>query len=407
MISNNSDSCPPPKLTLINSKQLTFKQVSNEEGTLESFESKVEDYCFEHAIAVSKIEQSEENHINSLPIKKRKQYKKRRWKGRSYGHKIIVYTGYLLQCYHFAFSLQGKPINPAKATLAKEVGICIRTLDKALKALVEMDYLAWTSGRKTWETNTYHIHEAYRGKPMKRPYGFKIPRAIYLKMQWMLKKKKFKALWNSIYEHIQDDIADHIQRINRFNTNFLRLDSKINLKTTTDPPKERKKPPNWHLFSKYNLHYRDQWAISRYSESALRQAIDDLDFYLSEGHEVRNIAAYLVSRCKAHQASHELAEGKKNMSPVDWLKGFLTSLKSKLNFITGIEERKDSRINVNFREHKTKPEKSMLNIYQKVNGCWIDKTIPLDRPDFAYFTETYLENALKTLRFTKMAENAF
>ena len=125
------------------------------------------------------------------------------------------------------------------------------------------------SGRKTWETNTYHIHEAYRGKPMKRPYDFKIPRAIYLKIQWMLKKKKFKALWNSIYEHIQDDIADHIQRINRFNTNFLRLDSKINLKTTTDPPKERQKSPNCHLFSKYNLHYRDQWAISRYSESSL------------------------------------------------------------------------------------------------------------------------------------------
>jgi len=226
-------------------------------------------------------------------------------------------------------------------------------------------------------------------------------------MQWMLKKKKFKALWNSIYEHIQDDIADHIQRINNLNTNFLRLDSKINLKTSTDPPKKRKKPPNWHLFSKYNLHYRDQWAISRYSESALRQAIDDLEFYLSEGHEVRNVAAYLTSRCKAHQASHELAEGKKTMSPVDWLKGFLTSLKSKLNFITGVEERQDEKINVNFREHKTEPKKSMLNIYQKVNGCWIDKTIPLDRPDFAYFTETYLENALKTLRFTKMAENAF
>lgn len=73
---------------------------------------------------------------------------------------------------------------------------------------------------------------------MKRPYDFKIPRVIYLKMQWMLKKKRFKALWSSIYEHILDDIADHIQRINRFNTNFFRLDSKINLKTTTDPPKE-------------------------------------------------------------------------------------------------------------------------------------------------------------------------
>lgn len=63
MIDNIRDKNLVSSNTLINSKQLTFTQVPNEEGTLESFESKVEKYCFEHAIAVSKIEQSEENHM--------------------------------------------------------------------------------------------------------------------------------------------------------------------------------------------------------------------------------------------------------------------------------------------------------------------------------------------------------
>jgi hypothetical protein len=72
------------------------------------------EYCIRNPVAAAKLAKSEADHINSLPIiKKRKNYKKRRWKGHSYGVNLILHTAYLIQAYHFAFGVEGKPINPS------------------------------------------------------------------------------------------------------------------------------------------------------------------------------------------------------------------------------------------------------------------------------------------------------
>ena len=163
---------------------------------------KIVDYCIKHPRLIEKLEKIEADHINSLPFKKRKKYKKRRWRGHGYGIQAILHVAYLIQGYHFAYGVEGKPINPSKATLAKEVGICVRTLDKALKILRAMGVVSWKSGKKTWETNTYYLADCYKKTPMRKPADFKHPRHLWLKQQYLIKKKKLKEFTRVLYEHL-------------------------------------------------------------------------------------------------------------------------------------------------------------------------------------------------------------
>ncbi|MCB1115642.1 MAG: hypothetical protein KDK71_04145, partial [Chlamydiia bacterium] len=109
----------------------------------EDFQEKVQEFFDSYPEKLADLESS----ISEDKV--RKKYKARRWSGHSYGVNLITHSAYLFQSYHFSYGVEGKLIRPSKKTLAKELGICIRTLDKALKILKEMEVISWKSGKQT------------------------------------------------------------------------------------------------------------------------------------------------------------------------------------------------------------------------------------------------------------------
>ena len=155
-------------------------------------------------------EKDEREHFDNLNYRQKAKYKKRRWAGHGYGLKPVLHVAYLFQGYHLAYGVEGKRINPSKKRLAREIGISIRTLDKALKILKLLGIIDWVSGKKTWETNTYFLADCYKTTPMRRPDDFDYPKHLRWKIQRHIKIKKLKEFTRVLYEHFLKDIADHL-----------------------------------------------------------------------------------------------------------------------------------------------------------------------------------------------------
>ena len=360
----------------------------------EDFQEKVQEFFDSYPEKLADLESS----ISEDKV--RKKYKARRWSGHSYGVNLITHSAYLFQSYHFSYGVEGKLIRPSKATLAKELGICIRTLDKALKILREMGVISWKSGKRTWETNTYYLADAYKSTPMRKPEGFIHPRHLWLKIQYLIKKQKLKEFTRTLYEHIiLGDIADYLLRRNKYIRTSQEESGKNNLKSSKDPPKPREKPPNWHLLKNLNLNFKDQWVLSRYSEHILRLAIDDLSAYKSWNKDVENTAAFLVSRCKEHKKKTESKNEKSDPSDIkEWLTSYFKSRRNRFVFVS--EKNQIDLATIDFRPfiqllwHKQDIKKSILKIYQKVQGTWVDKVFDFRRPNLSEAIETYLERSI-------------
>ncbi len=370
------------------------------EGEQDLYE-KIAEFCAKNPNLQEALEKSESDYFKTLNVKQRKKYKKRRWRGHSYGVRLIIHVAYLLQVYYFAFGLEGKPVNPSKAVLAKQVGICERTLDKALKVLKAMGFLTWKSGKKTYETNIYYIADCYKTTPLRRPEDFEIPRKLWLKQQYLIKKQKFKEFTRTLYEHSLRDIADHLRcREKLERTSFERM-IKNSFKASKDPPKKRKRPILGHLLKEFSFSFKDQAILSCYGESVLRAAIDDLRAYESWVKVINNKAALLVSRCKVHK--EKLKAKEKAATPEDvknWIVNYFKSHSGKLNFISSKDEldlaTTEVKPFIDLKFHKEEFKKSVLKVFQKVHGTWIDKIFTFDRPDLVEAIENYLENSLKT-----------
>ena len=78
----------------------------------------------------------------------------------------------------------------------------------------------------------------------------------------------------------------------------------------------------------------------------------------------------------------------------------LKSLSGKLNFISSKDEldlaTTEVKPFIDLKFHKEEFKKSVLKVFQKVHGTWIDKIFTFDRPDLVEAIESYLENSLKT-----------
>ena len=374
------------------SKSQTFcKLVKKSPG---DFQEKIEEFFAKHPDRLFDLETP-----ISLEDKKRQKYKNRRWIGRSYGINLITHTAYLFQAYHFAYGVEEKPIRPSKATLAKEIGISVRTLDKALKILEDMGMISWKSGKQTWETNIYYLEDAYKTTPMRKPQDFKHPRHLWLKQQYLIKKQKLKEFTRTLYEHLLEDIADHLLCRNKKIRTSQERSSKNVIKSSKDPPKTYKRPPSWHILRDLKLNFKDQWILSRYSEHLLRTAIDDLHAYQSWDKTVVNVAAFLMSRCKKHQEKRD--SRKQKAKPIDikkWLISYFKATRKRFVFVNDINQIDQStnepRPFIQLLWHKQDIQKSVLKIYQKVQGSWIDKVFNFDRPNLAEAIESYLENLI-------------
>lgn len=401
---SNYPQSPVPSETIC---QPESHQLIKKELTSINLEEKITKYFIEHPEKLEEISEAQKKGEKNLTIKERKKYKKRRWGGHSYGYKVTLCLGYIIQAYWFAYGIHGRDIYPSKATLAEELGVCIRTLDKALKALKEMGVVTWISGKSTFTTNIYCLAEAYKTTPMSHP-GLEVecPRHLWLKIQNNLKNQKLKSWWPTIYEHILKDIADHMLRIYNFIRTSIKKNSKNSFKSSKDPPKERQKPPNWEIMRSLHLNFKDQNVLGGYSEAVLRLAIDDMDAYENWGKVINNKGAFLMSRCKVHEK--EMKAKQENAQPSDikeWLSSYFKAHLSSFQFINdeiGLDRSTtDSRPFIALKFHKEDFKRSILKVFQKVRGSWVDKIFNFDRPDLYTDIKTYLESSLQELRFSK------
>ena len=363
-----------------------------------SLEEKISEYFQNHPEKLTDIEES----LNEKSSKKNRCYKHRRWSGHSYGIDLITHTAYLFQAYHFAYGVEGKPIRPSKKTLAKELGICIRTLDKALKVLRSMGVVDWKSGKTSWETNIYYLSDAYKSTPMRKPSDFVHPRHLWLKQQYLIKKQILKEFTRTIYEHLLGDIADHLlRREKKLRTSKEKIE-KNDLKQGTDPPKARKMPPNWHLLKDLELHFKDLWVLSRYSERLLRAAISDLQSYQSWGKSVENVAAFLVSRCKDHEKQNEIKRSTSNIIDFkEWLTSYFKERRTRFLFIIDMNQidrsKTEHRPFIHLMWHKGDFKQSVLKVFQKIEGAWIEKVFKFDRSNLVESIQSYLEKSLQNV----------
>ena len=266
-----------------------------------------------------------------------------------------------------------------------------------------MEVISWKSGKKTWETNTYYLADVYKSTPMRKPQGFKHPKHLWLKQQYLIKKQKLKEFTRTLFEHLLGDIADYLLRKNKNIRTSSKKECRNNFKSSKDPPKSTKFPTNWHILKDLSLNFKDQWILSRHSEHLLRAAINDLRFYQSLNKKVKNVAAFLMSRC--HEHGRQVKSQKKNINTInikEWLSSYFKSRRTRFLFIYESQQldrtKNESRPIIHLLWHKQEIQKSILKVYQKVQGVWIDKVFKFDRPNLIEAIGSYLEDSIRNIQ---------
>ncbi len=298
------------------------------------------------------------------------------------------------------FNIAYIKVDSSRQTIASIAGVHRNTFDNHKRELKAMGYLDWKSGKKTYETNTYFLPEHVSNQHLLRPKDFSIPWWLWDKIEKILKKLN----WNDqqiFYLQFVKDLVHHIL----FENGSLRTSLDENeKKSSKDPPKTRAGPKKtilWQLLKPFDLPFKEKVILSSYGEGPLRAAISDLQSYSGK---VKNVVAFLISRCKTVKAKFEdmakevYASAEEN---VQWLKKYLSKdfIKKKCHFYNNPDEidrsTKSKKPYVRFLTHKTDAEKSKLIIEQKVNGHWTDKTIELTREKFRTAVMETFEMAFK------------
>ena len=311
------------------------------------------------------------------------------------------HLAYLMQEYNIAYD---GDIFPAIQRLAEELQVSKRIIDRTLKNLKSAEDLYVQSGKKNWTTNQYSVPIKYQKTPLIAPPDYIRPKILH----WILSRKFSKAKcpklkrWIGKHFRRQKKQFAHysFQEVKNLRTSIENV-IKNSFKTSKDPPKKRKRPILGHLLKEFSFSFKDQAILSCYGESVLRAAIDDLRAYEAWGKVIYNKAALLVSRCKVRKEKFKAKE--KAAAPEDiknWIVNYLKSLSGKLNFISSKDEldlaTSEVKPFIDLKFHKEEFKKSVLKVFQKVNGTWIDKIFYFDRPDLVEAIESYLENSLKT-----------
>ena len=337
--------------------------------------------------------------LDREPLKTK--YKQRRWAGHSYKHYVEQHLLHLIQEYQIAYD----QVYVSRETLAKEIGICMKRLDKAIKRLQEWGAITVISGKANYTSNIYILSGGYDKIPTREPEGYKRPRHIHFVIARKLLKEKCVEFKQWVYEHILKDITHHLILKVKLIRSYEKKGGEF-LEKESDPPKGKGRLSCWHLLSAFKLSYKEKAILSSFGEASLRPAINDLHFFEKKGKKVNNKIALLISRCKHHKAKlHERFEAEQPCTPeesLEWLKKQLQAMKGKLGFIQseGDLDRSTTKSKpfVMLRQHLKSVESSIFRIYQKVRGVWIDKEFTFARPDFKTAVLDHFEQSFKDAR---------
>ena len=171
--------------------------------------------------------------------------------------------------------------------------------------------------------------------------------------------------------------------------------SKKNFKKSKDPPRSRSKPLLWKLLKEFKFTKKDNFILSSYGEASLRAALEDYKFYLSLRKRIDNPVAFLISRCKYHRKKLTLEPQKtlEQKFKEFMKKAILLHEKGTVKFIQKEFQPKNSdrdKIYIRVREHKKNAEKSILYLWKRVNGYWVDKRIAFKHECFEELVEPFL-----------------
>ena len=321
------------------------------------------------------------------------------WPGHAYDGRTERNVLFSLQMYEIAYD--GK-IKVSMKQLAKELGVHINTLEKALKNLRKWGLISWQSGKPAWKPNYYFIHEKGHQTlaTMGRPTGYKLKGKLWFALQGKIKKQGYlrrQEIFRKI-RNLRDNVDDLLRR-----WIFLRTqEEKKASKGSKDPPKTRAGPQKtiyWQLLKPFNFTFKEKVILSSYGEAPLRTAINDLETYTGK---IFNPIAFLIGRCKASKAKladlaqEVFATPEENL---DWLKGYLSkaSTTKKCKFVSSAREinraTKSKAPYLRLMIHTSDAKLSKLIVEQKVSGHWIDKVIELSREKFRTAVMATLEMA--------------
>ena len=290
-------------------------------------------------------------------------------------------------------------VYPSRQTIAKHLNISIRRVDKALKNLVRDGDVHIKSGKGDYTTNTYYIDMKYQKNPLMNPSDYEHPFVIRCILNKKIKKAKCRALKKWIKKHFRREKKEFahqsFQDIKQIRTCLLNSNKKF-LRKSKDPPKSRGRPLFMGLLKEFKFQMKDNFILSHYGEAPLRAALDDYRFYLLQGKEIDNSMALICSRCKHHRKRLGMEPVK---TPAQKFKGFVKRAKSMCEkgiatFIQKedqIDHMNHDKVYIKLLKHKKTPEKSILYLWKRVNGYWVDKCIAFSNERFEELVEPFLK----------------
>ena len=307
---------------------------------------------------------------------------------------------YVIYCIH----LSTEHVCPAQATLGDLVGINRDTCRSRLRMLVDLGWLSEWEFR-FYQTCIYKLPKgnrqqiAYLFRGVKRPKGFKVPPWLFGMIMGNMTATQGYSLLK--YDITHESFLKKGVRDKKYIENGEKLRKKL-LKCKFGSPDPIMANV---LMKKYNLNNQKAEFLARNEVRVISIAMEDLDTYVENfGKTVVNHFGFLLNRCKYHGSElyrkRKQQEKKQEPKPLgEWLTSYFKAHGKRFIFIS--KERdldpttKELRPFIQFLKHKSNIKKSILKVWQKVGGAWIDKVFTFDRPDLADSIENYLENSLK------------
>lgn len=335
--------------------------------------------------------------------KKQAKEKKRAefFKSKDWKMRVILYVIY---CIHRSTEY----VCPSQTTLGACIGVNRDTCRNTyLRELVKAGWLTEWEFR-LYLTCIYKLPKgsrqqiAYYFRGVKRPVGFRLPPWLFGMIMGTMTASQAYALLK--YDLTHESFLRKGIRSKKYIENGVKLRKKL-LKCKFGSPDPH---ITQVLMTKYNLNKQKAEFLARNEVRVISLAMEDVDTYVENfGKTVSNYFGFLLDRCKHHGSElhrkRKLQEEKQSPENLeDWLIGYFKAHSKKIIFI-GKESDLDLATNeprpfMQFLKHKEDFKKSVLKVWQKVNGQWIDKIFNFDRPNLADSIEFHLESCLKQLK---------
>ena len=324
-------------------------------------------------------------------------FKSKDWKMR-----VILYVIY---CIHRSTEY----VCPSQTTLGACIGVNRDTCRNTyLRELVKAGWLTEWEFR-LYLTCIYKLPKgsrqqiAYYFRGVKRPVGFRLPPWLFGMIMGTMTASQAYALLK--YDLTHESFLRKGIRSKKYIENGVKLRKKL-LKCKFGSPDPH---ITQVLMTKYNLNKQKAEFLARNEVRVISLAMEDVDTYVENfGKTVSNYFGFLLDRCKHHGSElyrkRKLQEEKKSPENIeDWLMGYFKAHSNKIIFI-GKESDLDLSTNeprpfIQFLKYKGDFKKSVLKVWQKVRGQWIDKVFEFDRPNLADSIEFHLESCLKQLKY--------